>query len=634
MERRLTAFVIPVLLAVLGFSIFGNGSAGGDAPVVREDDPAAVRALVEVQDVQGQGTSAPSPIPETVFTRSFGEVGEIGFRVEFDRRGAAVRRIWLLDHEQLGTDGEVVDGETDGEPGERYLIAKTVQQGVLNLVLEKSRTDKFGGTAIDGWDPEAGQTVAWAAEDLPEGRGVRFTLPTASGLVLERTYSWEPGRRDLLVEIAVRGGEEPRTDIGAPIDLRLRGVALPNPKRNYVLGANPAVVAYGVRLEGDTKDEFVRPNDIEDPGIVTLATASGARAQLRFAGTTNRFFTGLLYPADEAGASAWTGVGAEARPTVDLRIGDEVDVPARSIPMAQYDLRLDVPGTGEVSRAAFRLYLGPKSKRVFARSDFANEYEQFGPVVDHDLQPIGCFCPIPGAQEIARFLLWLLGLFHDLVGNWGIAIMILTICVRGALLPLNFRMQKSMRAYGARAAKAAPEMERIKQKYKDDPKQMQMALLQFQRENKLFPPVGGCLPMFVTIPIFIGLFSALRASYDLRGQEFFAWVNDLSQPDRLAVLPLGPLGDIPLNLLPLLWCGLTFYLQSQAPLPKDPQQRQMMQIMRLMPLMFGVLLYNYASGLMVYMLTSGTFALIEMRAVRKILGPMPETPMGGTPMPL
>ena len=233
---------------------------------------------------------------------------------------------------------------------------------------------------------------------------------------------------------------------------------------------------------------------------------------------------------------------------------------------------------------------------------------------------------------MARLLMWLMGVFHDIVGNWGFAIVLLTLTVRGLLVPINFRMQRSMRAYGAKMQKLKPKLDEIQKRYANDRAALQQKMVEFQRENKIFPPLGGCLPMFMTIPVFLGLFTAIRVSYDLRQQPFVLWINDLTQPDRL--LPLG-LDWLPhFNLLPILMVGLWYWLQSATPLPTDPQQRQVMKIMRFMPFMFGVMLYNYGAGLMVYMVTSSLFGLVEQRITRRLLGPVnPEAAaFGGTPM--
>src|SRR5262249_34876112 len=160
----------------------------------------------------------------------------------------------------------------------------------------------------------------------------------------------------------------------------------------------------------------------------------------------------------------------------------------------------------------FGIYLGPKSYRVFGES---KEHERLLPVLDHDLEPACCVVTVPGGRLMAEILVKLLALFHGVVGNWGLSIMMLTILVRGCLLPGNSRMQKSMRPYGAAMAVLKPKLDQLKARYGDDPKKYQQAMLQLQREHKLMPPLAGCLPIFLTMPIYLGLFTALRTAYDL-----------------------------------------------------------------------------------------------------------------------
>ena len=210
--------------------------------------------------------------------------------------------------------------------------------------------------------------------------------------------------------------------------------------------------------------------------------------------------------------------------------------------------------------------------------------------------------------------------------------MMLTLLVRGALAPLNFRMQKSMRAFGAKMAVLKPKLDALKEQHAGDPKAQQQAMIQFQREHKMIPPIGGCLPIFLTMPIYIGLFTALRTAYDLRQEPFMLWISDLSQSDRLFTLGL-PFVEY-FNLLPLLWIGLLITLQLRMPLPTDPQQRQVQQIMRYMPVIFGVMLYHYASGLMVYMVTSMLWTFGESAVTKKILGPMDPAAGGMVPTPV
>src|SRR5690606_31395776 len=136
----------------------------------------------------------------------------------------------------------------------------------------------------------------------------------------------------------------------------------------------------------------------------------------------------------------------------------------------------------------------------------------------------------------------------------------------------------------------------------------------------------------VTMPIWFGLFTSLRVMYELRHAGFISPIDDLSQPDRLIELGWSWLPH--LNVLPLLMVALWLYLQMGTPLPKDPQQRPMMLMMRFMPIMMGIFLYNYASGLMIYMCTSSLWGIVEQKVTKRILGPVSSEASGMTPMPM
>ena len=157
------------------------------------------------------------------------------------------------------------------------------------------------------------------------------------------------------------------------------------------------------------------------------------------------------------------------------------------------------------------------------------------------------------------------------------------------------------------------------------------ASVAFQREHKLMPPLGGCLPIFLTMPIYIGLFTALRTAYDLRQQPFAGWIQDLSLPDALATIGFWP---HQFNLLPLLWIALFLFMSLRQPLPTDPQQRSMQRMMRIMPLMMGVMFYGYAAGLLLYMVTSMCWSLVESAVIKKILGPVDPNVASMTPTPM
>jgi YidC/Oxa1 family membrane protein insertase len=130
--------------------------------------------------------------------------------------------------------------------------------------------------------------------------------------------------------------------------------------------------------------------------------------------------------------------------------------------------------------------------------------------------------------------------------------------------------------------------------------------------------------MFITLPVFIGLFTALRIAYELRHEDFLWFIHDLSEPDRLIPLPpfsvplLGVVSGI--NVLPFVMVGLWLFLQRGMPLATDPQQRQMQKMMKWMPILMGVTFFNYASALMVYMISSSLFGIVEQKITKARLG--------------
>jgi YidC/Oxa1 family membrane protein insertase len=370
----------------------------------------------------------------------------------------------------------------------------------------------------------------------------------------------------------------------------------------------------------------VKRTPFPDDAVETLVSAQG-NTVVTFGGGTNRFFGAFLIAADEASQRRLNMVRAQAQPPPQDATPTLL---ARTVPYPHYGIRMPVPKAGSTESVQLRLYLGPKSFAAFASQPI---YDQLEPVMTEDLSPPGCFnfCYIPGVTWMATNLLKLLEILHGLVGNWGFAIILLTVLVKIAVFFLNFRSQKAMRAFGSKMARVKPELDAIQSKFKDDPKKLQQEMMLLYRKHKMFPPLGGCLPLFLTIPVFIGLFTALRVSYDLRQQPFVLWIVDLSAPD--ALFPMG-FSLVPhFNVLPIVWMVLYSIMMFRMKLPTDPQQRTMQQMMRWMFLLFGVLLYNYASGLLVYMCTSMALAFFEQWLIKKILGPMPDMPGVPTSMP-
>jgi YidC/Oxa1 family membrane protein insertase len=541
------------------------------------------------------------PSNDVPLVHQFGPVGAPGsFRARFSPQGAGLVLLQTTDHfVSLGAARKATK-----TPDDFLLLGWGAGNDHALRLREPSATPLF---------PQNLATDTWNVEALPEGAGVRFWLDSGKGLVLTKTLRHVPAERGFALELELQNrGSEAVGNLG----LELGGIALANPAESSLFG-NPAI-AIAATVDGQPA--------VLHPAAGPARPLDLAGRPLSFAGSTNRFFGAFLWPRDDAARAAITAIQVD---TVPARDDLDSHTKAHTVARPRFQLQIPLPPKDGATKLAFGLYVGPKSYRVFATLP---EPERFAQVMDVDLNAPCCgSVTVPGGRPMAKLLLQLLGWFFDLVGNWGVAIMLLTILVRGLLSPLNFKMQKSMRAYSARMAVLKPKLDALKTKYADDPKAYQQAMIALQREHKLMPPIGGCLPIFLTMPIYLGLFTALRTAYDLRHQPFVSWVDDLSRADALFQLGFWP-HDV--NLLPILWIAMFVWMQLRMPLPTDPQARQMQTMMRYMPILFGVMLYGYASALLVYMITSMLWSLVESAIVKRILGPVDPNVAAMAPQPV
>jgi YidC/Oxa1 family membrane protein insertase len=216
---------------------------------------------------------------------------------------------------------------------------------------------------------------------------------------------------------------------------------------------------------------------------------------------------------------------------------------------------------------------------------------------------------------MSLILAWALRRFHDLTGNWGVAIILLTIAVRSLLWPLQARSNAQMKKMG----KLSPMLKELQAKYKDDQQRFAREQMKLFRDYGV-NPLGGCLPLLIQFPIFIGFYTALQVATELRGQPFILWVKDLSLPDTVASLDLPfsiPFigSQLVLNPLPLLM-GLTMFLQMKLtpqPATVDPMQRR---IFMLMPFMFLFFCYTFASALALYWTFTNVFMIVQAQLTR------------------
>ncbi|HSP57618.1 MAG TPA: membrane protein insertase YidC [Halomonas sp.] len=197
---------------------------------------------------------------------------------------------------------------------------------------------------------------------------------------------------------------------------------------------------------------------------------------------------------------------------------------------------------------------------------------------------------------IANPLFWLLEQIHNLLGNWGWSIVVLTIVVKMALWPLSAKAYKSM----GRMRKLGPEMQRLKEQYGDDRQKMSQEMMKFYQKEKI-NPLGGCLPILVQMPVFIALYWMLLESVELRHAPFIFWIQDLSVKD-------------PYFILPILMGASMFFQQQLNPTPPDPMQAK---IMKMLPIVFTFFFLWFPAGLVIYWVVNNVISIAQQYVITR-----------------
>jgi len=334
----------------------------------------------------------------------------------------------------------------------------------------------------------------------------------------------------------------------------------------------------------------------------------------------NQFFALLAMPDDPASqvvaraiSMPRPDVGVYASPSKPLRKGFETTLTYPAVTVA----------AGETNETRLHLFIGPKEYRTLAAiaGRYNNEADK--------AMGFGFF------GVVSRAFLLVMNWLHSVLSlPYGWAIIVLTILLKIVFWPLtaaSTRTSQKMAALG-------PQIKAIKEKYKDDPMKAQQKQMELFNQNGV-RPVAGCLPMLIQLPIFFGFYAMLRTSIELRGASFL-WAIDLSQPDTVFTIPgltflpfSGPEG-FPVNLMPLLYIGSAIFQTHMTPMSPsmDPAQQKMM---RWMPAIFLLFLYNFSSGLALYMTVNNLLTILQTWLMKRNQPPqtvvIPATPSVLTP---
>jgi YidC/Oxa1 family membrane protein insertase len=200
---------------------------------------------------------------------------------------------------------------------------------------------------------------------------------------------------------------------------------------------------------------------------------------------------------------------------------------------------------------------------------------------------------------IAAPLFWVLKLFHGWAGNWGLAIILLTVLIKLIFFPLSAASYRSM----AKMKLVTPRLMKLREQYGDDKAKLNQAMMDLYKTEKI-NPLGGCLPILVQIPVFIALYWVLFESVELRHAPFYLWIKDLSAPD-------------PWYVLPTLMMVSMIVQTKMNPTPPDPVQAKVMMIM---PLVFGVMFYFFPSGLVLYWFVNNILSILQQWQITRMIG--------------
>jgi len=456
------------------------------------------------------------------------------------------------------------------------------------------RVNRFGSGPI-GAIAGAGEALenipyAYKEDESIDGEKAVYIAKLASGLVVKKTFT-------------LNKGEEPGAPFLMDFDLQIENAtaaALDLNQWSIFLGeASPLYQKEWPQQTGffwreDGNIHFTHGGSFKGGWFSSAKSIINSPEEMvQFAGVTNQFFSTVLRPAEPAPASVW------AR-------SSQVSLPDSAVPVTSVRAGLRLPAgeikPAEIKSLQYRIFIGPRHNIMLRRME---RYwgEGWGDVMQY-----GWF------WFVSRPLNFLLNTYHGWLDgvarkwSWGLAIILLTITVRIVIWPLHAKSTHTMK----RMAKLKPEMDKLKEKYPDDPNKLNTEMMGLYRKFGI-NPLGGCLPMFLQIPIFFGFYRMLQYAVELRGQGFL-WVNDLSQPDTLAHV-----AGVPINLLPVVMAITSFLQIKMTPMTGDKMQQR---IIMFMPFMFFFFCYNFASALALYWTTQNIFSIGQTWLMSKV--PEPE----------
>lgn len=340
-----------------------------------------------------------------------------------------------------------------------------------------------------------------------------------------------------------------------------------------------------------TKSKFITRSTLDGGGLLSFVGIGSKEpkplvetdASVSWISVQNQFFVSLLTP-DKPGTGLYTR-------RIELAPFPGTNVPAIGLKSeARFELPAIAPGgTAQLSGG---FYAGPKEyKRLSNASVFKLDQD--------DVMEFGLF------SFFSKLLLTLLNWIHSGFANWGVAIVLTTLLLKIVFMPFTLTASKSAR----RMQKIQPEMKELREKYKDSPQKLQAETMALFKKHKV-NPMGGCFPILITIPFFIGFFEMLRSNAAFRFAGFL-WAHDLSAPDTVAHI-----FGVPINIMPILMGVMTGLQMRMTPQPTVDNAQ--VKMMRFMPYVFALLFYNYSCALALYSAVNSGFSVVQQMIINRM----------------
>lgn len=265
-------------------------------------------------------------------------------------------------------------------------------------------------------------------------------------------------------------------------------------------------------------------------------------------------------------AAAWLPQGKDMREFYTRKLDGNLYSAGVIMPAAQIE-------PGQSASISMPLYVGPAQSRL-----------------DEIAPGLGLTVDYGWLTIFATPIFWLMSHINDWVGNWGVAIILLTVLIKLFFFPLSAASYRSM----AKMRLVAPKLEQIKKQYGDDRERLNKAMMDLYKTEKI-NPLGGCLPVLIQIPVFIALYWAILSSVEMRNAPFIGWITDLSATDPYFVLPII--------------MGISMLIQTKLnPVPPDPLQARLMQIM---PIAFSIIFFFFPAGLVLYSIVNNILSIAQ-----------------------